>query len=83
MLPTRIKSMRLARNVCFMLTAGGLFEGGLFDDAPLPPEVPAVETSSIQELEEPEKPPEEAAAHDSDDDMGDHFGGPPSVGGQR
>lgn len=67
----------------FMLTAGGLFEGGLFDDAPMPTEVPAVETSSVQQAEEPEKPPEDAAAHDSDDDMGDHFGAPPSVGGQR
>jgi hypothetical protein len=60
-----------------------LFEGGLFDDAPMPAEVPVVETSSIQQAEEPEKPSEEAAIHDSDDDMGDHFGGPPSVGGQR
>ena len=65
------------------IIAGGLFEGGLFDDAPMPPEVPAVETSSVLQTEEPEKPAEEVAAHDSDDDMGDHFGGPPSVGGQR
>ncbi|XP_069700024.1 double-strand-break repair protein rad21 homolog isoform X2 [Periplaneta americana] len=63
------------------IIAGGLFEGGLFDDAPMPAEVPAVETSAVQQVEEPEKPAEEAAPHDSDDDMGDHFGGPPSVGG--
>jgi hypothetical protein len=49
----------------------------------MPAEVPAVETSSVQQAEEPEKLPEDAAAHDSDDDVGDHFGGPPSVGGQR
>jgi hypothetical protein len=49
----------------------------------MPAEVPAVETSSVQQADETEKLPEEAIAHDSDDDMGDHFGGPPSVGGQR
>jgi len=64
------------------IIAGGLFEGGLFDDAPMPAEVPAVETSSVQQADDTEKLPEEANAHDSDDDMGDHFGGPPSVGGQ-
>lgn len=68
---------------CFISTAGGLFEGGLFDDAPMPAEVPVVETSSVQQADETEKLPEEANVHDSDDDMGDHFGGPPSVGGQR
>ncbi|KAK7864948.1 hypothetical protein R5R35_004933 [Gryllus longicercus] len=62
------------------IIAGGLFEGGLFDDAPMPGEVPAVETSTTPVQPEPEKPAEEIAAHDSDDDM-DHFGGPPSVGG--
>ncbi|PSN53737.1 hypothetical protein C0J52_02184 [Blattella germanica] len=61
------------------IIAGGLFEGGLFDDAPMPPEVPAVDTSSLQHTEETDKQQEEAAVHDSDDDMGDHFGGPPSV----
>ncbi|XP_049780758.1 double-strand-break repair protein rad21 homolog [Schistocerca cancellata] len=64
------------------IIAGGLFEGGLFDEAPMPAEVPAVETSSLQPPEEPPKPPEVAAPQDSDDDMGDHFGGPPSVGGR-
>lgn len=66
-----------------MLIAGGLFEGGLFDDAPMPAEIAAAESSSIQQAEEAEKPLEDAAVHDSDDDIGDHFGGPPSVGGQR
>lgn len=56
--------------------AGGLFEGGLFDDAPMP-EVPAIESTTLSQ----EKPPE-SPMHDSDDDM-DHFGGPPSVGGHR
>ncbi|XP_066992862.2 double-strand-break repair protein rad21 homolog isoform X2 [Anabrus simplex] len=60
---------------------GGLFEGGLFDDAPMPPEVPPVEAATVQPVQESEKPVEEAAGHDSDEDMGDHFGGPPSVGG--
>ncbi|KDR16555.1 double-strand-break repair protein rad21 homolog isoform X2 [Zootermopsis nevadensis] len=64
------------------ITAGGLFEGGLFDDAPMPAEIAAAESSSIQQAEEAEKPLEDAAVHDSDDDIGDHFGGPPSVGGQ-
>ncbi|XP_072394085.1 uncharacterized protein vtd isoform X1 [Diabrotica undecimpunctata] len=54
--------------------AGGLFEGGLFDDAPMG-DVPPVDTSipdpTPQDI--PEPPP-------SDDEM-DNFGGPPSVGG--
>ncbi|KAI4459377.1 scc1 / rad21 family member [Holotrichia oblita] len=50
--------------------AGGLFEGGLFDDAPMG-EVPPVD-SHLQD-NAPPPPPE------SDDEM-DNFGGPPSVG---
>ncbi|KAF2894481.1 hypothetical protein ILUMI_11681 [Ignelater luminosus] len=56
------------------IIAGGLFEGGLFDDTPMDVE-PAVDTA-IQEAAQ--RPP---SVQDSDDDM-DHFGGPPSVGGQ-
>nr|CAD7405598.1 unnamed protein product [Timema poppensis] len=64
------------------IIAGGLFEGGLFDDAPMPSEVPPVESQlPVPLAEEAEKPVEEPAAADSDDDMGDHFEGPPSVGG--
>ncbi|KAJ8866497.1 hypothetical protein PR048_032340 [Dryococelus australis] len=64
------------------IIAGGLFEGGLFDDAPMPPEVPAVENQlPVPPPEEPEKVADEPAAQESDDDLGDHFGGPPSVGG--
>lgn len=60
------------------IIAGGLFEGGLFDDAPMG-EVPPVESSSVvggadQVLDG--MPP---AAESDDDD--DHFGGPPSIGG--
>lgn len=55
-----------------MFLAGGLFEGGLFDEAPMS-EVPPVEHIS-------ESQP--APAAESDDEM-DHFGGPPSVGAAR
>nr|XP_018899724.1 PREDICTED: double-strand-break repair protein rad21 homolog isoform X2 [Bemisia tabaci] len=63
---------------------GGLFEGGLFDDAPMP-EVPAVDTSSVAQLDMPQEQPAHAA--DSDDD--DHFDhampspGAPSSDGSR
>ncbi|XP_063909003.1 double-strand-break repair protein rad21 homolog isoform X2 [Zophobas morio] len=53
--------------------AGGLFEGGLFDDAPMGDVHPVDHT--IQESQNLPPPP------DSDDDDMDHFGGPPSVGG--
>ncbi|XP_025832371.1 double-strand-break repair protein rad21 homolog isoform X2 [Agrilus planipennis] len=53
---------------------GGLFEGGLFDEAPMG-EVPPVD-SGLHEATP--APPEIPAPPDSDDDM-DHFGGPPSV----
>lgn len=56
--------------------AGGLFEGGLFDDAPMDVE-PPVEPS----LPEPGGSIAQPAP-DSDDDM-DNFGGPPSMGGNR
>lgn len=65
--------------------AGGLFEGGLFDEAPMG-EVPVPEVSSINEQQESGAAPGTAASvHDeSDEDMGDHFGGPASpMGGMR
>lgn len=59
-------------------SAGGLFEGGLFDEAPMG-EVAPVDTS-IPVTSNLPRPP-----LDSDDDDGDmdNFGGPPSVGGMR
>jgi len=65
--------------------AGGLFEGGLFDEAPMG-EVPVPEVSSIAEQQESGAAAGAAASvHDeSDEDMGDHFGGPASpMGGMR
>jgi len=65
--------------------AGGLFEGGLFDEAPMG-EVPVPEVSSITEQQEAGATAGTAASvHDeSDEDMGDHFGGPASpMGGMR
>lgn len=68
--------------ICNFL-AGGLFEGGLFDDAPMPQEIPNVE-NPVPVSDEVNKLNEPNIGHDSDDDMGDHFGGgPPSIGGHR
>ncbi|KAF5300497.1 hypothetical protein FQA39_LY02296 [Lamprigera yunnana] len=58
------------------IMSGGLFEGGLFDDAPMdvvPPVEQALQEHSVQA-------PPSTRDTDDDDDM-DHFGGPPSVGG--
>lgn len=66
-------------------SAGGLFEGGLFDEAPMG-EVPVPEVSSIAEQQESGTAAGAATSvHDeSDEDMGDHFGGPASpMGGMR
>ncbi|XP_056637769.1 double-strand-break repair protein rad21 homolog isoform X3 [Diorhabda sublineata] len=52
--------------------AGGLFEGGLFDDAPMG-EVPAVDATI------PEPTSQEIPEPPSDDEL-DNFGGPPSAG---
>lgn len=67
-----------------MFIAGGLFEGGLFDEAPMG-EVPVPDVSSIGEHPEPNAAAVASSVHDdSDDDMGDHFGGAPSpMGGMR
>ncbi|XP_075210065.1 RAD21 cohesin complex component verthandi isoform X2 [Lycorma delicatula] len=70
------------------IITGGLFEGGLFDDAPMG-EVTPVENSSIapggeQPLDAIQQPPPDGAATiapESEEDEDDHFGGPPSVGG--
>ncbi|XP_011061140.1 PREDICTED: double-strand-break repair protein rad21 homolog [Acromyrmex echinatior] len=61
------------------IISGGLFEGGLFDEAPMG-EVPVPEVSSINEQQETGAVTGTAASvHDeSDEDMGDHFGGPAS-----
>lgn len=73
-------------NCCFFnVSAGGLFEGGLFDEAPMgDAHVPDV--SSIGDHSQPNAGAVAASIHDdSDEDMGDHFGGgPPSpMGGMR
>ncbi|XP_043286205.1 double-strand-break repair protein rad21 homolog [Venturia canescens] len=61
------------------MISGGLFEGGLFDEAPMG-EVPVPEVSTLGEAQAPATttgvPP--SAHEDSDEDMGDHFGGPAS-----
>lgn len=61
----------------YIFSAGGLFEGGLFDDAPMG-EVPAVDASIPEPTPQDIPPPAE-----SDDDDMDNFGGPPSIGGDR
>lgn len=62
-------------NKLIFFLAGGLFEGGLFDEAPMG-DVPQVDHLTDSQQPAPPSPPE------SDDDM-DNFGGPPSVGGAR
>ena len=61
-----------------------MFEGGLFDEAPMG-EVPVPEVSSIAEQQDTTTAATAPSIHDdSDDDMGDHFGGAPSpMGGMR
>lgn len=61
--------------MCFF-AAGGLFEGGLFDDAP---DVPPVDSSVMRQAGVDSM---SVAPPDSDDDD-DHFGGAPSIGGNR
>lgn len=78
-----------------MLLAGGLFEGGLFDDAPMG-EVSSVAEPSIVDDGVINGRQSVAASRisvaasvrddnqiESDDDLDDRFGGPPSMGGQR
>ncbi|XP_076239428.1 RAD21 cohesin complex component verthandi [Calliopsis andreniformis] len=61
------------------IISGGLFEGGLFDEAPMG-EVPVPEVSAVTEPQEPGAVPGAApSVHDeSEEEMGDRFGGPPS-----
>lgn len=61
------------------IISGGLFEGGLFDEAPMG-EVPVPEVSAVIEPQEPGAVPGAApSVHDeSEEEMGDRFGGPPS-----
>ena len=63
------------------IIAGGLFEGGLFDDAPMG-DVTSVDTSSLLQGVNlgHDKDLSVARDLDSDDDMGDHYDAPPSVG---
>lgn len=61
------------------IISGGLFEGGLFDEAPMG-EVAVPEVSAISEQQDAAAAAGAAPSihDDSDEDMGDHFGGPPS-----
>ncbi|XP_034173719.2 RAD21 cohesin complex component verthandi [Osmia lignaria lignaria] len=61
------------------IISGGLFEGGLFDEAPMG-EVPVPEVSAVTEAQEPGVVPgAPPSVHDeSEEEMGDRFGGPPS-----
>ncbi|XP_017795275.1 PREDICTED: double-strand-break repair protein rad21 homolog [Habropoda laboriosa] len=61
------------------IISGGLFEGGLFDEAPMG-EVPVPEVSAVTEPQEPGAiPGAPPSVHDeSEEEMGDRFGGPPS-----
>ncbi|XP_054265906.1 double-strand-break repair protein rad21 homolog [Macrosteles quadrilineatus] len=61
------------------IIAGGLFEGGLFDDAPMG-DVPPVESNSVIRQSGVDGGLDGVPPPDSDDDD-DHFGGPPSIGG--
>lgn len=64
------------------IAGGGLFEGGLFDDAPMGGEVTSVDTGADLRSGGVDQGGLDAVPHpDSDDD--DHFGGPPSLGGHR
>ncbi|XP_034244818.1 double-strand-break repair protein rad21 homolog [Thrips palmi] len=61
------------------IISGGLFEGGLFDDAPIGD---AVDTNALLQSVNPlhDKDLSVGRDLDSDDDMGDHYDAPPSVG---
>ncbi|KAE8746795.1 hypothetical protein FOCC_FOCC006543 [Frankliniella occidentalis] len=63
------------------IISGGLFEGGLFDDAPMG-DVNSVDTSSLLQNVNLAHDKDLAVGRDldSDDDMGDHYDAPPSVG---
>ncbi|XP_034945135.1 double-strand-break repair protein rad21 homolog [Chelonus insularis] len=61
------------------IISGGLFEGGLFDEAPMG-DVPVPEVSALAEQTDGGAAAVSAPSvhDDSDEDMGDHFGGPTS-----
>ncbi|KAJ8675050.1 hypothetical protein QAD02_010836 [Eretmocerus hayati] len=59
------------------IISGGLFEGGLFDETPMG-DVPVPDVSSMGDHQDPNAAAMAPAHEDSDDDMGDHFGGAPS-----
>ncbi|KAJ1521100.1 hypothetical protein ONE63_002802 [Megalurothrips usitatus] len=63
------------------IMTGGLFEGGLFDDAPMG-DVTSVDTSTLLQSVNLAHDKDLSVARDldSDDDMGDHYDAPPSVG---
>ncbi|KAF7992332.1 hypothetical protein HCN44_001657 [Aphidius gifuensis] len=61
------------------MISGGLFEGGLFDEAPMP-ETSNTDIDHITEQQDNNKiiaPGEQSVRDDSDDEIGDHFGGMP------
>ncbi|XP_018565982.1 double-strand-break repair protein rad21 homolog isoform X2 [Anoplophora glabripennis] len=72
---TSVRDVGFEANLDNNMISGGLFEGGLFDDAPMG-EVPPVDASIPHPTPQDIPPPVE-----SDDDEMDNFGGPPSVGG--
>ncbi|XP_058804130.1 double-strand-break repair protein rad21 homolog [Phymastichus coffea] len=59
------------------MISGGLFEGGLFDETPMG-DVPVPDVSSMGDQQDPNAAAVATAPDDSDEDMGDHFGGPAS-----
>lgn len=61
-----------------------MFEGGIFDEAPMPEVPPAPEVSGITDKQDSTAVSGLMSPHDDSDDMGDHFAGPPSpMGGMR
>nr|XP_023017467.1 double-strand-break repair protein rad21 homolog [Leptinotarsa decemlineata] len=74
---TTVRDDGFGSNLDNNMIAGGLFEGGLFDEPPMP-DVPAVD-ASIPDPTPQELPPPPPDSDDDDDHL--DFGGPPSVGG--
>lgn len=66
------------------IVSGGLFEGGLFDDAPMGDVTSVDATTLLQSVNlAHDKDLSVGRDLDSDDDMGDHYDAPPSVGRDR